>query len=166
MTEWLITSSGSWIVPRTGRYYMELYGGGGGVDRYGDVPKGRSIQGGSSCQSYGSINLVAGDSVAVTIGVGGTSAYGYASQATGTSFGAYSVDGGGTGDGGTATGGSGSGNLGTSGRVVRYSDADYNNNSGTFGSTYGRGGWGGRSSSASGGQLGKNGAVYLKYLGA
>lgn len=28
-TEWTITSSGTWTVPRTGRYYIELYGNGG-----------------------------------------------------------------------------------------------------------------------------------------
>lgn len=162
----MITSSGSWTVPRTGRYYIELYGGGGGVNRYGDVTKGSSIQGGSSCQSYSSINLVAGDSIAVTIGVGGTSAYGYASQATGTSFGAYSVDGGGMGNGISKEGGSGSGNLGTSGSVVMFADADYNNNNGTLGSMYGQGGYGGRSSSSSYGEKGTDGAVYLKYLGA
>lgn len=26
----MITSSGSWTVPKTGRYMLELYGGGGG----------------------------------------------------------------------------------------------------------------------------------------
>ena len=166
-TEWLITSSGTWTVPRTGRYTLELYGGGGGVSNADGIMEGRAVQGGSSCQRYDSISLTAGDSIPITIGVRGTYTFdGTTRDATGTSFGTYSVDGGGTGDGGTATGGSGSGNLGTSGRVVRYSDADYNNNSGAFGSTYGRGGWGGRSSSASGGKSGTNGAVYLKYLGA
>ena len=166
-TEWTITSSGSWTVPHTGRYMLELYGGGGGVSDSDSIMEGRAVQGGSSCQRYDSISLTAGDSIPITIGVKGTYTFdGTTRDATGTSFGTYSVDGGGTGDGGTATGGSGSGNLGTSGRVVRYSDADYNNNSGTFGSTYGRGGWGGRSSSSSGGRSGTDGAVYIKYLGA
>ena len=167
-TEWTITESGNFIVPRTGRYMLELYGGGGGVSNYGSMDEGDAIQGGSSCQRYDSISLTAGDSIDVTIGVGGSSSYNNISTAagTGTSFGTYSVAGGGAADGGTATGGSGSGNLGTAGRVVRYSDADYNNNSGTLGSTYGRGGYGGKSFSSSFGKSGKNGAVYLKYLGA
>ena len=167
-TEWVITSSGTWTVPRTGRYMLELYGGGGGVSNYGSVRSGRAVQGGSSCQSYSSISLTAGDSIAVTIGVEGSSKFsGALSAATGTSFGTYSVDGGGTGDGETATGGSGSGNLGTTGAVISYSSTNkYNNNNGTFGSLYGVGGWGGRSSSSSGGKYGTGGAVYLKYLGA
>lgn len=166
-TDFIITESGNFIVPRTGRYMLELYGGGGGVSDSDSIIEGRAVQGGSSCQRYDSISLTAGDSIPITIGVKGTYTFdGTTRDATGTSFGTYSVDGGGTGNGGTATGGSGSGNLGTSGRVVRYSDADYNNNSGTFGSTYGRGGWGGRSSSSSGGKSGTDGAVYLKYLGA
>ena len=168
-TEFIITESGNFIVPRTGRYMLELYGGGGGTSNYGLLDEGDAIQGGSSCQRYDSISLTVGDSIAVTIGVGGSSAYGDASHAAGTatSFGTYSVNGGGAADGRTATGGSGSGNLGTAGRVIKYSDTNrFNNNNGTFGSLYGVGGWGGRSTSASGGKLGKNGAVYLKYLGA
>ena len=167
-TEWMITSSGSWTVPRTGRYMLELYGGGGGVSDYTSIREGRAVQGGSSCQRYDSISLTAGDSIAVTIGVGGSTPLGgTTSPATGTSFGTYSVDGGGTGNGGTSTGGSGSGNLGTTGSVISYSTTNkFNNNNGTFGSLYGVGGWGGRSSSSSGVKPGTNGAVYLKYLGA
>lgn len=167
-TEWLITSSGSWDVPCTGRYMLELYGGGGGVSDSDNIREGRAVQGGSSCQRYDSISLMAGDSIPITIGVRGTYKLdGTTRDATGTSFGTYSVDGGGTGDGGTATGGSGSGNLGTTGSVISYSTTNkFNNNNGTFGSLYGVGGWGGRSSSSSGGKSGTDGAVYLKYLGA
>lgn len=167
-TEWLITSSGSWTVPRTGHYMLELYGGGGGVYKADKIRSGRAVQGGSSCQSYGSISLTAGDSIVVTIGDGGLYKIdGTTRPATGTSFGTYSVDGGGTGDGTTATGGSGSGNLGTAGSVISYSATNkFNNNNGTFGSLYGVGGWGGNSSSSSGGKSGTDGAVYLKYLGA
>ena len=167
-TEWVITSSGSWPVPLTGRYYLELYGGGGGVSNTNEISRGKAVQGGSSCQSYSSISLTAGDSIAVTIGVGGSyRADSLTYPATGTSFGTYSVDGGGTGDGRTPTGGSGSGNLGTAGSVINYSTANkYNNNNGTFGSLYGVGGWGGLSSSSNSGKSGTDGAVYLKYLGA
>lgn len=167
-TEWTITQSGTWTVPRTGRYMLELYGGGGGVSDSDSIGGGLAVQGGSSCQRYDSISLTAGDSIPITIGVRGTyNLSGTTRDATGTSFGTYSVDGGGTGDGITDTGGSGSGNLGTSGRVISYSTTNkYNNNNGTFGSLYGVGGWGGRSSSSSGGKSGTDGAVYLKYLGA
>ena len=168
-TEFIITESGNFIVPRTGRYMLELYGGGGGTSNYGLLYERDAIQGGSSCQRYDSISLTAGDSIAIAIGVGGSSAYGNESHAAGTetSFGTYRVDGGGAADGRTATGGSGSGNLGTAGRVIKYSSTNrFNNNNGTFGSLYGVGGWGGLSSSASGGKSGTNGAVYLKYLGA
>ena len=164
----MITSSGSWTVPRTGRYYLELYGGGGGVFNTNEISRGKAVQGGSSCQSYSSISLTEGDSIAVTIGVGGSyRADNLKDPATGTSFGMYSVDGGGTGNGRTPTGGSGSGNLGTAGSVISYSTTKkYNNNNGTFGSTYGVGGWGGLSSSSNSGKSGTDGAVYLKYLGA
>ena len=165
-TEFIITESGNFIVPRTGRYMLELYGGGGGVSNYGSMDKGNSVQGGSSCQRYDSISLTAGDSIAITIGVGGASMLSGISTATGTSFGTYSVAGGGAGDGWAATGGSGSGNLGAAGRVVRYSDAGYNKNKGTCGSVYGLGGYGGRGTSDSYGEKGTDGAVYLKYLGA
>lgn len=167
-TEWIITESGNFIVPRTGRYMLELYGGGGGVSNSDSIREGRAVQGGSSCQRYDSISLTAGDSIPITIGIRGTYTLdGTTRDATGTSFGTYSVDGGGTGDGRTATGGSGSGNLGTSGSVVDYSTTNkFNNNNGTFGSLYGVGGWGGRSYSSSGGKSGTDGAVYLKYLGA
>lgn len=167
-TEFIITESGNFIVPRTGRYMLELYGGGGGVSNYESMREDRVVQGGSSCQRYDSISLTAGDSIAITIGVGGSSKFSdTVSDATGTSFGTYSVDGGGTGNGVTATGGSGSGNLGTTGSVIDYSTTNkFNNNNGTFGSLYGVGGWGGLSFSSSGGKRGTNGAVYLKYLGA
>ena len=167
-TEFIITENGNFIVPRTGRYMLELYGGGGGVSNSDSIREGRAVQGGSSCQRYDSISLTAGDSIPITIGVRGTYRLdGTTRDATGTSFGTYSVDGGGAGDGRTATGGSGSGNLGTSGSVINYSTTNkFNNNNGTFGSLYGVGGWGGRSSSSSGGKSGTDGAVYLKYLGA
>ena len=54
-TEWLITESGNFIVPRTGRYMLELYGGGGGVSDSDSIREGRAVQGGSSCQRYDSI---------------------------------------------------------------------------------------------------------------
>ena len=74
--EIVITKSGNWTVPLSGRYYLELYGGGGSADGYG-------ITRSSSCQSFDSINLTKREIINVSIGIGAT----YPSQATGTSFG-------------------------------------------------------------------------------
>lgn len=173
-TEWTITSSGTWTVPRTGRYYMELYGGGGGATNYGDlrILEG-AVSGGSSCQSYSSINLTAGDSIAVSIGVGGTSDYGSrpTRTSTGTSFGSYSVAAGGMASVTSTTdepsGGTAAGNLGTNGSYnTSYSSGALNYSNGTLKAMYGYGGWGGVGSSTSDGTSGGPGAVYLKYLGA
>lgn len=148
VTEWLITSSGSWTVPRTGRYMLELYGGGGGTVR-------RSYyQGGSSCQVYDSITLTKGTSIQVIIGQGMSENSGGS-----TSFGSYSVSGGGLGE--LNTGGNGAGNKGTDGQYASYSTKKLSN--GTLGSTYG---FGENASSSSGFGTGGPGAVYLKYLGA
>ena len=173
-TEWAITSSGTWTVPRTGRYYLELYGGGGGANNYGNlrIITG-AVSGGSSCQSYDSINLIKGDSISVSIGVGGTSDYGSTSTriSTGTSFGMYSVAAGGmatvpsTTE--TPSGGTKAGNLGTDGSYTSsFSSGALNYSNGTLKTRYGYGGWGGVSSSTSGETAGGPGAVYLKYLGA
>ena len=173
-TEWTITSSGTWTVPRTGRYYLELYGGGGGANNYGNlrIITG-AVSGGSSCQSYDSINLIKGDSISVSIGVGGTSDYGSTSTriSTGTSFGMYSVAAGGmatvpsTTE--TPSGGTKAGNLGTDGSYTSsFSSGALNYSNGTLKTRYGYGGWGGVSSSTSGETAGGPGAVYLKYLGA
>ena len=173
-TEWTITQSGTWTVPRTGRYYMELYGGGGGATNYGNlrILEG-AVSGGSSCQSYSSINLTAGDSIAVSIGVGGTSDYGSrpTRTSTGTSFGSYSVAAGGMASVPNTTdepsGGTSAGNLGTNGSYnTSYSSGALNYSNGMLKTLYGYGGWGGVGSSTSDGTSGGPGAVYLKYLGA
>lgn len=150
-TEWIITQSGTWTVPRTGRYMLELYGGGGSTtfqSRY---------QGGSSCQSYDSISLTTGDVVDVTIGAGLDSAKNGTRGGT-TTFGQYSVLGGEKG--GDGAGGAGSGNKGTDGQYVSSWGAQ-NNSTGILGQTYGYG-----VNGVTGGySRGGNGAVYLKYLG-
>lgn len=149
-TSFLITSSGSFTVPKTGNYYMELYGGGGGSRA---TSSSSGYTGGTSCQSYSSIALSAGDVINVVIGTGGEhgGVSWDASSGTPTSFGSYSVAGGGAAT--NRAGGSAAGNLGTSGAY--YSNSQYyNSNKGTF-PEYG-------SCSSSG----TNGAVYLKYLGA
>ena len=149
-TSFIIKSSGTFTVPKTGNYYMELYGGGGGAKA---TSSSAGYTGGTSCQSYSSIALTAGSIINVVIGTGGEhgGTSWDAEAGTETSFGSYSVAGG-----GAATnngGGSAAGNLGT--RGARYINSQYYNyNNGTF-SEYG-----------SCESEGTNGAVYLKYLGA
>ena len=162
-TEWLITSSGTWTVPRTGRYMIELYGGGGGAwnNPYNDF---FSYQGGSSCQTYDSVMLTKGNTINVSIGVGGGYSNSTAPEpkplnSTGTTFGSYSVAGGGRATG--SSGGAAAGNKGT----VGVNKGATNPSSGKFGNLYGYGGFGSRFDENSGSNGGP-GAVYLKYLGA
>ena len=147
-TEWTITSSGTWTVPRTGRYYIELYGGGGGGN--GTSSNGRT--GGSSCQSYDSITLTKDQNLPVSIGVGGASEGG---TGTATTFGNYSVNGGGGAT--SSAGGAGAGNLGKNGSQYYSSQVSPNYSDGTFGTQYGFG--------SKGNNQAGPGAVYLKYLG-
>lgn len=149
-TEWVITSSGSWTVPRTGRYMLELYGGGGGTDRY---KNNSGYTGGASCQHYDSISLTSGENINIVIGSGGNR--NNAGEAT--SFGSYSVSGGGGTNGENA--GAGAGNYGAAGvyRVRNEIDGVYG--TGVFSTRYGDGA-GHRNVD------GGPGAVYLKYLGA
>ena len=155
-TEWTITSSGTWTVPRTGRYMLELYGGGGGAPR-----SGYKFSGGSSCQSYDSISLTAGTKVNISIGVGGTNN----AASTGTTFGNYSVGGAGNSKQSSVNNtGLGAGNKGTNGFE---SGSDYGLktlSTGHLASDYGYG-VNARADSAGVG-VGGPGAVYIKYLGA
>lgn len=149
-TEWLITSSGSWTVPRTGRYMLELYGGGGGTDRQ---LNSSGYTGGASCQHYNSISLTKGENINIAIGSGGTD-----NNAGGaTSFGSYSVSGGGGTSGNSA--GAKAGNYGAAG--VRRGKNESGNvyGTGVFSQRYGYGSYRRRDN-------GGPGAVYLKYLGA
>lgn len=149
-TEWVITSSGSWTVPKTGRYMLELYGGGGGTARY----KGSSgYTGGASCQHYDSISLTSGENINIVIGSRGSG-----NNAGGaTSFGSYSVSGGGGTYGENA--GAGAGNYGAAGVYRARDKRDNVYGTGVFSTTYG---YGAGHREVDGGP----GAVYLKYLGA
>ena len=138
VTEWTITSSGTWIVPRTGRYYIELYGMGG----IGQYYYSNRASGGSSCQSYNNVQMTKGSSIVVVIG---------SDSSPKTSFGSKSVDNGGNAANAT-TPGKGTGNLGADG-VVSNNGFVVNYGSGVLSKKYGYGGRG-------------PGAVYLKYLGA
>ena len=154
LSEWIITQSGTWTVPKTGKYYLELYGGGG----YGALVNdfwSHTYLGGSSCQSYEAITLNKGQAISVVIGRQGN--YKGNVSPTGTQFGSYSVA-----AGGNATpynggkGGAGSGNKGTTIEGDSVNEKNYSN--GKFNMVYG---YGSNDKISSG-----PGAVYLKYLGA
>ena len=155
VTEYLIAQSGTWTVPKTGRYYIELYGGGGyGVDATNTELSGLEYLGGSSCQTYNAITLNKGEAISVVIGTYGDRRTG--KSATGTQFGSYSVAAGGNAT--STSGGVGSGNKGTTLQETRATSANAKNpNNGRFGDVYGYGS--GRSI------ITGAGAVYLKYLG-
>lgn len=153
-TEWTITSSGSWTVPKTGRYLLELYGGGGGTSRSGGKA---GYTGGSSCQHYDSVTLTLGDTFDVTIGAGGDSSTvtSYVTDGGVTTFGSYSVSGGGK---SVGSAGTGAGNYGKVGSYQSSSSGTRNYNDGALGQIYGCG--------AAQNNIGAtDGAVYLKYLG-
>lgn len=101
-TEWLIKysdgSSGTWTVPRSGYYQLELYGGGGGYAQMNDA----TASGGASCQTYDSIYFKIGENFLYSIGGGGkgqtetrSSSTSYYTGGTGgkTIFGDYTVNG-------------------------------------------------------------------------
>ena len=140
--EWIITSSRTWTVPRTGRYYIELYGMGG----IGKYYYSNNASGGSSCQSYDNVQMTKGRSIAVVIGSNSSSK---------TSFGSKSVDNGGNAA-NERTPGKGTGNLGADGVASSSGDYVINYGKGVLSKTYGAGG----------GTIGGPGAVYIKYLGA
>lgn len=162
-TSWLITESGPWIVPKTRKYYIELYGGGrAGKSKYSSQGwTSRGASGGSSCQSYNNIQFYAGTSISTTIGTGGkTGHYDYQTvQSTSTVFGDYSVNGGGNAT-SITSGGVGQGNLGTNGSV---SD-NINKSNGKKSSLYGYGGRGNPRGQWTESVRGPR-AVYLEYLG-
>lgn len=174
-TTFLITSSTTFTVPYTGNYYLELYGGGGGCGGL----KSCSLQGGSSCQSYDSIALTAGNKIKVVIGTGGTStgptSYEYesvGSAGTATTFGSYTVNGGGytryylNGNQYTVSPRAAAGNKGTvgwgTGSNYKY---EKNNNNGLYGNLYGYGGFSCTMTNVYQYANGGPRAVYLKYLG-
>ena len=146
LTEWLIENNSTFVVPKSGNYLVELYGGGGGAIR------GSKYQGGSSCDVI-NLTLQKGESYQIIVGAGRGNGDG-----TATSFGNRTVAGGKVST--SSSGGAGSGNKGTTGV---YAEFDTKNvSSGTLGSMYGYG-VNARGSTAFG--TGGPGAVYIKYLG-
>ena len=176
-TTWLFTENQTFIVPFTGRYYLELHGGGGGANSGYDVNRNYfSAGGGGSGQKYDAMSLTAGESVNIVIGSAGQqSGTGTPAVAGGlTSFGAYSVNGGGEAKFSGSSinvaylvAGAGSGNIGTSGSKILNSEdsvASGGVGGGIVGSFYGCGG-AEAASTISGRKYPTAGAVYLKYLG-
>ena len=134
---------------------LELYGGGGGTPR---ALSSSGYTGGSSCQHYDSVSLNVGDTIQVVVGEAGKSSSSGVTSGGSTSFGSYTVLGGGAAS-DSATGGA-AGNYGKSGvRVSRNNDVQTYND-GVFGTMYGVG-----SSNSSNANEATAGAVYLKYLG-
>ena len=155
-TEWTITSSGTWTVPKNGRYMLELYGKGGNGAR--NSYRGASVaSGGASCQVYDEISLSSGDIINIVIDSGRTSFGNYTVDAA-TSAHWDNVT-------STMTSGVGTGNKGANGTYSYASGSDWPNvyGTGTFSQKYG---YGGGAEYASYGTDGGPGAVYLKYLGA
>ena len=155
----LITASSIFVVEETGKYYIELYGGGGKGTYSGEsmIWPDSIASGGSSCQSYSGVQLNKGDVVNVVIGAanGGT-----------TSFGSLSVAGGGAGSG--AAGGTGSGNLGKNGVLVADPSTGISNtvSDGIYGAEYGYGGGVIYNLPAAVTTLdGGSGAVFIRYEG-
>lgn len=163
------TESTTYTIPVTGKYNLELYGGGGAI-KNGDLNYNKysqcKMQGRSSCQQYNSITLTKGDIMAVTIGKGGSSqARAKTIDGETTSFGTYSVEGGK----GTKANSprSGAGNRGLDGLWQDHVVVDglyYNKTLGTL-LDYGNRGYGYINSSSMNYQDGKDGAVYLQFLG-
>ena len=143
---YLITSSRTFVVPYTGKYYLELYGGGG-------RSMGQAYTGGSSCQTYDSIVLSEGQQIKIIIGVGGLGNQ----NGTSTIFGNYSVAGG---DGAEQDPRKGAGNKGTNG-INAYNQNNYSNGTKPFSQLYGYGTPAHRGGYGTGGPR----AVYLRYLG-
>ena len=164
--------SGTWVCPASGNWEVELHGGGGGGGGGGLSYAGAG--GGGSGELY-TVNIACGQQMDYSIGKGGVrgrgsqntsnSTSGYAGGAT--SFGLYSIDGGGgagAGAGPSAHGGTNSGSLsggGSSGGS--FPGAGGIGNTEKIDQTYGSGGRGGVKRTP--GVDGYDGAIILTYLG-
>ena len=145
----MITQSSTWTVPKTGRYYIELYGYGGA----GSASSNPYASGGASCQSYDSVVLTKGQVINVTVAING---------GTATSFGSYTVANAGNGSTLSPYYGVGSGNKGKNGAYSYGGQTGLTVGNGVLSANHGVG----QGSEAPFGTIGRSGAVYLKYLGA
>ena len=164
--EWTLTAaSGTFKVPVSGNYQVEIHGGGGGGTRGTTL----IIGGGGSGEVY-TVELTRGDNISYTVGKGGsgngtTSSVG--ADGKKSTFGSLSVNGGG---GGRANSSSGSvvvnnaiGSLATSGKYVSgegTAQGGYGNKD-RVSQTYGNGG----SASEFSGKDGSGGGIIVTYLG-
>lgn len=170
-TEWILTKSQTWTVPRTGKYYIELYGRGGGC---GSLQTALSVvaSAGSSCQSYDSVVLTQNQQINVTIGKRRTTTtYGEGTEGEKTVFGSYQVNGGGRSKAYTVWYGNMGENkvdLGLGAGNKRKNGVNggskLNTNDGFLGTKYGCGGYL-SSQTTPNAANGTSRAVYLKYLG-
>ena len=177
-TTWLYENNGTFEVPADGIYQVEMHGGGGGGGggtHYNHMGSYFGSGGGGSGTVL-TLPLNKGDSCSITIGAGGAGgSLGYeehagrGSQGGTTTFGDYSIAGGGGGSGaGTYNSpyeGSSSGNLATAGKCYDEDgavDGGYGNKNNTA-QTYGNGGAGGYDFNK--GSDGKPGAVIVTFMG-
>ena len=183
-TQWTYTSNTTFTVPATGEYQIELHGGGGGGGAGGHVyhvagrPQYNGGRGGNGGGSGGitTLELTAGEQVAITIGKGGaggevrlfTSVD--AQDGTSSSFGSYfTVAGGGAGEQGQVRVEDGADGE-SQGNIASGSDGNSNNTTQTYGDG-GSGGAGGRIGGASqvslpkDGHAGEDGACIITFLG-
>lgn len=174
-TIWLFTEDGTFNVPQTGTYQVEMHGGGGGGSYLKSSNAVVGGAGGGSGEIY-TVELTKGQIINVTIGegcIGGN--YAKADTVFGgtTTFGSLSVEGGGNGSGSTAEGGAGgsaSGRIATDGEHLRY--VNIAGETGTLGGygnanipeqTYGNGGNGGYDRNSV--KDGQPGAVIVTFMG-
>lgn len=157
--EYIITKSTTFIVPYTGNYYLELYGGGGGAIIYrGSASDVKYIytNGATSCQSYESVYLTKDSQINITIGKAGETEVNTISAPSlddlnggETTFGEYSCARGkgsyiraSSGTSITKDIRTGTGNLGTNGKSVTNTSSTIkaNQSKGQYGNLFGIGG--------------------------
>lgn len=116
-----ITESETFTVSLTGRYNVYLHGGGGGASERPTSETGnwQVAGGGGSGEKFENVILTAGEQYNVVVGKAGASATSSSASTDGgaTSFGSYSVAGGGRATSGSAPG-TGSGSLGGDGTTA------------------------------------------------
>ena len=164
-TTYLYEEDGTFEVPATGNYQVELHGGGG----YPYVNSDGSIifsvaTGGGSGEIF-NLYLTSGEKYDITLGTGATNIW----QSTGgsSSFGNYAIAGGGGAS--SSSSGAASGSIATNGVYIENPyDGFYNGGYGNINNTsqiYGNGGGATISNYESFYQKGNNGACIITYMG-
>ena len=177
-TIWIYEEDGTFEVPVTGTYQVEIHGGGGGGGGGYVYMEGFAYQGAGGGGGSGEIyttELIKGDIITVTVGAGGAGGQGGTTSLAGSkgessTFGDLSCDGGGGGQSGKShTGGTASGSLATAGGYGAQDSGGFGpgasggeGNKNNTDQTYGDGGTGGTRSS---GEDGKPGAVIITFIG-